>query len=445
MQLNRRQLLGAFGTASVTAALTSCAGFTRSGSDAQAPASAPSGSSSGSVSGELTFTTWGSDSELAGFERAIAAFQSANPGATVALNAVPFEQMFPNIDAQLQSDTAPDIFRVDYDNLGTYAGRGQLLDLTDYLDGAIGDDFTESMWQAVQFDGAPHGLPHHTDTSTILYNISAFEAAGITSVPDTLDSAWTWEEFEQVALTLQAQLPDGRYPFAYNWQGQGVTRWLSWLFQADGRFLDEDLVTPAIDSEAGRAAVDFTASFFARGLVPENSSVKSTTFASDLFFSETVAMTFAGAFLLPSADSLAPFEWGATFSPRNVRGGGDLGGNALVATAGTTKPELAAQFLTFMTQQETMNDFCAGASLLPTRRDLVDAGIEFEIRPELSTVFVQQATTVQGADAAQVASASMAAINLVLSDQLEQAFVAGQSTDDTLANMSAGIAEATAR
>ncbi|MBC8092924.1 MAG: sugar ABC transporter substrate-binding protein, partial [Pseudonocardia sp.] len=362
-----------------------------------------------------------------------------------ALNAVPFEQMFTNIDAQLQSNTAPDIFRVDYDNFGTYAGRGQLLDLSGLLDPAIGESFTEALWRAVQFEDRPYGVPHHTDTSAILYNQAAFAAAGITSVPTTVESAWTWEEFDQVARQLQGQLPEGRYPFAYNWQGQGVTRWLSWLFQADGRFLDESLTAPAIDSDAGRAAVDFTKSFFTDGLVPQNSSVRSTTYASDLFFSETVAMTFGGAFLLPDAAELATFEWGATFSPRNARGGGDLGGNALVATAGTTRGELAAQFLTFMTERQQMNDFCATSSLLPTRRDLVEQGITFTERPDLSPVFVGQATTVRAADAAQVASPSMAAINTVLTEQLEQAFIGGLSTQDTVAGMAAGITEALAR
>lgn len=297
----------------------------------------------------------------------------------------------------------------------------------------------------MQFEDTPYGVPHHTDTSAILYNEAAFAAAGITSVPTTVDSAWTWEEFEQVALALQQQLPDGRYPFAYNWQGQGVTRWLSWLFQADGRFLDEALTGPAIDSDAGRAAVDFTKSFFTNRLVPENSSIKSSTYASDLFFSETVAMTFGGAFLLPDAAELATFEWGATFSPRNQRGGGDLGGNALVATAGTSNGELAAAFLTFMTGREAMNEFCATSSLLPTRKDLVAEGIEFAARPDLSNVFVGQATTVRPSDAAQVASPSMAAINTVLSDQLEQAFIGGQSTQDTVAGIAAGITEALAR
>jgi multiple sugar transport system substrate-binding protein len=264
-------------------------------------------------------------------------------------------------------------------------------------------------------------------------------------VPTKLEQAWTWDEFERVAQTLRKELPADKFPFAYNWQGNGVTRWLSWLFEANGRFLAEDLVTPAIKSDAGRDAVDFTKSFFANKLVPPNSSVKSTTYASDMWFSQTVAMTFAGAFLIPDAEKTLDFEWGATFSPRKSRAGGDFGGNALVATAATKKADLAASFLDFLTQEESMRDFCAGASLLPTRRDLSEKGIEFAVRPELSPVFVGQATTVRAADSGQVASPSMSKIITVLKDQLEQALVGGQSTDKTLAGIESGIAAATAK
>lgn len=156
-------------------------------------------------------------------------------------------------------------------------------------------------------------------------------------------------------------------------------------------------------------------------------------------------MTSAGAFLVPDATKTLDFEWGATFSPRAKRAAGDFGGNALVATAKTRDARLAASFLDFMTQQDSMRDFCAGASLLPTRRDLVKKGIDFAIRPELSPVFVGQASTVQPADSGQVASPSMSKIITVLKDQLERAFIGGQSTEGTLAGITAGIAAATAR
>jgi multiple sugar transport system substrate-binding protein len=432
MELNRRQFMAAAGAVTLPVLLAGC-GF-----------STGSSSSEGS-SDTLSFTTWGTDSELAGFRSVIDRFQKANSGTTVALNSVPYEQMFTNIDAQIQAGNPPDVFRVPYYTFGSYAGRGQLLDLTSHLGQGFGDRFTPAAWRAVQNADKPYGVPHHTDTSVILYNKALLAKAGITSVPTALADAWTWDEFEAVAQKLRTSLPADKYPFAYNWQGNGVTRWLSWLFEADGRFLAEDLVTPAIDSAAGRAAVDFTKSFFTRKLVPANDSVKSTTYASDIWYSQTAAMTWAGAFLVPDADKTLDFEWGATFSPRKVRSAGDFGGNALVATAGTKNPELAAKFLDFATQTDSMRDFCAGASLLPTRRDLVADGIQFKVRPELSPVFVGQASSVRPEDSGQVASPSMAKIITVLKDQLEKAFIGGQSTEATLAAMTTGIAAATAK
>ena len=430
MGVSRRQFLGSAGTLAVPLIAAGC-GF------------APSSSKSAAAD-TLTFTTWGTDSELAGFRAAIAAFEKAEPSAKVTLNAVPYEQMFSNIDAQIQAGNPPDIFRVPYYTFGSYAGRAQLLDLTPYAGAGLSQRFTPAAWQAVQNAGKPYGVPHHTDTSVIYYNKAALTTAGVTSVPTALDQAWTWREFEDVAQKLRNTLPAAKFPFAYNWQGNGVTRWLSLLFEADGRFLEQDLRTPAINSAAGRAAVDFSKSFFSRKFVPPNSSVKSTTYAADIWYSQTSAMVFGGAFQVPDATKNLQFDWGVTYAPRDVRAAGDFGGNALVATAATKKPDLAAKFLDFMTQADPMRDFCSGSSLLPTRADLVASGIDFATRPELSPVFIGQATTVRAADSGQVASPSMSKIITVLKDQLEQAFVGGRSTAATLAGMASGIAAATA-
>jgi multiple sugar transport system substrate-binding protein len=433
MPLTRRQLLTAAGAAGAPLALSACGGFSTADRDT---------GSSGSRT--ITFTTWGTDAELAGLRQAVTSFQQANDGVTVQLNSVPYEQMFTTIDAQLQAGNPPDVFRVPYYTFGSYAGRGQLLDLGPHLENGFADRFTPQAWAAVQNAGKPFGVPHHTDTSVILYNVELLKAAGVTDVPTRIEDAWTWEQFEDVATRLRASLPEGKWPFAYNWQGNGVTRWLSWLFEADGRFLSEDLRTAAIDSDAGRAAVEFTQGFFRKDLVPPNSSVKSSTYAADLWYSGTTAMNFGGAFLVPDATSTAGFEWGVTFPPRNVRSAGDFGGNALVATKGVEDPALVARFLDHVTQKQQMQDFCAGASLLPTRADLVEEGIAFRTRPELSPVFVAQAGAVLAQDSGQVASPSMSAIITVLKDQLEEAFVGDQDAATTVRNLAEGIGSAVA-
>ena len=393
--------------------------------------------------GTLTFTTWGTDAELAGFRNSITAFQNANPGSTIALNAVPYEQMFTNIDTQLQAGNPPDIFRVPYYTFGAYAGRGQLLDLAPYLSSGRQAAFTDTAWSAVQNDGAPFGVPHHTDTSAILVNNGLLAAAGIDSVPQSLDEAWTWEELASIGDRLRGSLDSDRYPWAYNWQGNGVTRWLSLLFQAGGAFLDVDQKTPLIDSDAGREAVDFSTSFFEKGFVPSNNTIASSSYASESWFSQSVAMVWSGAFQIPDAESTASFDWTATFAPRNVRGGSDFGGNALVATAQTAQPELATAFLEFVTNADQMESFCRDASLLPTRGDLLNADLDFAVRPELGPIFAAQASTVRPEDVAQVASPSMSAIIPVLKDQLDRSFAGSQDTGATLAALQSGIAEVT--
>ena len=431
MDFSRRRFLA--GSAALTAplALAACGGF------------APAGSQPSQQAGTLAFTTWGTDAELAGFRQVITRFQQANPGTTVKLNAVPYEQMFPNIDAQIQAGNPPDLFRVPYYTFGSYAGAGQLLDLTPHLPTGFAGRFTPQAWAAVQNASKPYGVPHHTDTSVILYNRPLLDAAGVSSVPTKADQAWTWPQLLEVAGRLRSSLPSSKFPLAYNWQGNGVTRWLSLLFQADGRFLAEDLKSPAIDSDAGRAAIDFSRRFFTDKLVPANDSVKSTTYAADTWYSQTAALVWGGAFMVPDADKTADFAWGATFAPRNVRAGSDFGGNALVATAKTTQPDLAAKFLDFATQADSVRDFCTSASLLPTRADLVENGISFTVRPELTPVFLGQAAKVRASDSGQVASPSMSKIITVLKDQLEQAFVGGQSTAATIAGLTKGIAAAT--
>lgn len=428
--MTTRRILGAAAALAATAlTLSGCTGFTGGGSTTS--------------EGTLTFTTWASESEKASFEQLVSDFEAANDGVTVELNVVPYDQMFSNIDAQLSAGNAPDVFRVDYGNLGVYSSQDQLLDVSPYFTADEIAAFTPAMWEAVSYDGTPYGVPHQTDVSALVVNTQLLAAAGVTDLPTTQADAWTWQEFADVAAKLKASLPADTYPFVYNWQLGGTPRWLSWLFQADGRLLEDDGTTPAIDSAAGTEALDFTRSFFENGWVPPTSSVKATTYADAFFTEQSVAMAFAGSFVVPDIDNLAGFEWTALPMPVNDRGATDLGGNALVATKDTDQPDLAASFLKFMVDAENMTTFCAATNELPTRVDIDPSSIDFAVRPDVMPVFVEQAATIQPSDVTQLTSPYLASISVAMQDQLEAAFVNGQSTADTLANLTTSIREAT--
>jgi len=433
--LSRRTLLGSIGGAAATSLVSGCGGFSR-------PDSSEGGGGSGGGD-TLRFKTWASDAEKKAFTRLVKAFNEAE-GVTVDLQIVPYGEMFTGVDTELQAGRPPDIFRVDYPTLGTYSSTEQLLDLSDQLDGDLTGDFIPALYQAVQYDGVAFGVPHQVDTTAVVYQPQLLRDAGITSVPDSLGSAWSWEEFADVSQRLRSSLPDSVYPFAYDWQQFGAYRWLSWLFEADGRLLEEDLRTPALVSDEGRRALEFTRQFLEQGWVPPNTSVKGATYPDTAFQSQKVAMAFVGDFLLPSLDTTigTGFEWQVTYQPQDVRASTDLGGNALVATAATENADLAATFLRFMVDPENMKTFCEETTELPTRQSLVDADLDFDVRPDLMPTFVEQATTLTPEDVAQVTVPFFAQINTVLQDQLELCFVDGQSVDDTLQNIADALESA---
>ncbi|MGF2950058.1 ABC transporter substrate-binding protein [Microbacterium alcoholitolerans] len=430
MRIGNQRLVGIVGLGAASAlVLSGCAGFGGGGSGAGDDQT-------------LTFTTWGSEAEETSFKKLISDFEAEHEGVDIKLNVVPYDQMFSNIDAQLSSGDAPDIFRVDYGNLGVYSSQGQLLDLREYFTQDEIAEFTPAMWEAISYDGAPYGVPHQTDVSALLVNTAMLSDAGIdpSALPTTQEDAWTWEEFADVAEELRTALPADKYPFVYNWQLGGAPRWLSWLFQADGTFLDG--TTATIDSAEGAKALDFTKSFFENDWVPPTSSTKGTVYADSLFTEGTAAMAFIGSFLVPDIDYLAEFEWTAIPMPKDERGATDLGGNALVATKDTGNADLAAEFLKFMVSTEAMSEFCANTNELPTRIDLEGDAVEFKVRPDVMPVFVDQAATIEPQDVKQLTSPAMSAVNTALQDQLEAAFIGGQSTADTLAKLSTAIEEA---
>ena len=435
MKINHKRVVAAAAVVTVGAlALSGCTGFGGGGG----------GGGGGSNSQSLTFTTWGSEAEEMQFKKLIKQFESENDGASIKLNVVPYDQMFSNIDAQLASGDAPDLFRVDYGNLGVYSSQDQLLDLGPYFTDKEIADFVPAMWEAVSFNGTPFGVPHQTDVSALLVNTAMVESAGVdpSTFPTTQDQAWTWAEFADVAQQLRSGLPEDKYPFVYNWQLGGAPRWLSWLFQSGGSYISEDGKKATIDSAEGKKSLDFTKSFFENKWVPPTSSTKATVYADNLFTEGTAAMAFAGSFLIPDQESLNKFEWTAIPMPRDERGATDLGGNALVATKDAKNPKLAAKFLKFMVSADAMSAFCAATNELPTRLDLAGDAVTFDVRPDVMPVFVDQAATIEAGDVKQLTSPGMAAINTALQDQLEAAFTGNQSTPDTLANLSRAIQEA---
>jgi multiple sugar transport system substrate-binding protein len=135
-------------------------------------------------------------------------------------------------------------------------------------------------------------------------------------------------------------------------------------------------------------------------------------------------------------------EWGVTYMIKDTSMASDLGGNAVAATADTKDPEGTASFLEFLASEEEMKQFCIDAQFIPVRTSLVQEGLDYKLRPEDMSVFVNQSETVPAKMAREQTFPDFNKVNQVLADELEAAFKTGQSPEDTAKNIESGTTEA---
>ncbi len=430
--LDRRSFVKVLGLTGAGAALAACSSGDSGSATSEQTGGGSQATSTGKLSGTATMTTWGSDQEIAAFKKIAADFKAAR-GADVKIELLPYDQIRTVIDRRLQAQQAPDLFRVSYTDVGGYATSGALADLSDYMDSSYGDAFLPALWQSVTVDGKPVGVPHHTDTSALAYNKKHFAAAGITDVPTTLETAWTWEQFVAVLQKLKAANL-GAAPFAFNYQLFGAYRWFNTLYQAGGSVLDESLEKPTIDTPEARKALEFTKKLYTDGLHAPSVLVKRPTYPDEIFPTQKISMIQTGDFLIPGLQAAIgkKFEWGVTYLMRDVGAATDLGGNAVVVTEQAKNKDVAAEFAKFLATKENMALFCEQTTVLPVRTDLVDAKLNYAVRPDLMPVFQKQATTMPEALVKASTAPAFAGINQALIDNMDQYLSSSSSSTDSV-------------
>lgn len=415
IHLDRRTFLYSTGLLGATAALAACGG----GSDSPSTGN-KAAVSTGKLSGSVTLTTWASDSEKVAFQKIAADFKAAR-GADVKVEILPYAQIRTVVDRRLQANKPPDLFRVGYTDIGGYADKGVLSDLSDHIDADYGSKFFPALWGAVQYDGAPIGVPHHTDTSSLVFNKAHLKKAGITSVPDKLESAWTWDELEGVLGKIKAANIGGE-PFAFNYQLFGAYRWFNTLFQAGGTVLDHSFKNVTLDTAQAKKALEWTQGLYTKGLHAKSILVKRPTYPDEIFPTQKLSMIQAGDFLLPSLDAAIKkkFEWGATFLPKDAAMATDLGGNAIVVTNQGKNQDVAIEFAKFVVSEKNMKYWCETTGELPVLNSLAEAKLNYAVRPDLMPVFQKQATTLPEALVKTCILPSFTGINQALIDNMDQ-------------------------
>ncbi len=217
---------------------------------------------------EIRMGWWGNDDRAARTQGVIDLFQAAYPDITVIgePNGGTADH-FQIIDTQLAGNNAPDIIQFG----GNWPDYKQYLEpLNDYLGVQLLIDTPERFDQtalvpATDADGNLYAVSLGTNTLVLAYNKTMIEAAGV----DLPANNMTWEELLDYGRELQANLPEGVFPFVDNSTNQA--NYLSYFYTQQGTDLWtlDDGGKSYATVESAAAWLQMWADMRAEGLIPD--------------------------------------------------------------------------------------------------------------------------------------------------------------------------------
>lgn len=281
---------------------------------------------------------------LEDMDKMISEFEKQNPDIKVDVEVIGYDDYFTKLQTQASSKTLPDVFEMNYENFGTYAENGVLLDLTELSekDGEFSPDMlTGNTYEYFQEDGKLYGLTEKMSDVVLYYNKDLFDRAGL-EYPQT---DWTWEDELKAAQQLTKDGVYGIYaPVTYIELYKVVAQ--------NGGALFDEKGNPILDSKENVEALQWMLDKMLKYNIqptPEQMSGKSP---EDMFKNGEIAMVVTGSWML-STFADAPFTWDIALEPGNTNQVHHVFSDGIVVSSNTKKSEAAWKLVKFLSTDTT--------------------------------------------------------------------------------------------
>lgn len=297
------------------------------------------------VSGELKMIFWDSVQE-SGLVKMAEGFMEKNPGCTVTVETVAWDEYWTKLLAAAQGGNMPDVVVMHPDEVQNYAEGGMLLDLTEILEGekANSDNFPQYIVDDFKVGDGYYGIPKDIGTVGLYYNKDLFDAAGV----DYPTSDWTWDDLMNAAEQLTDK-ENGVYGMIAENNGQDFYWNLIW--QNGGDIMDEENKVCLFDSQESIEAMEYAVSFIEKGFSPTASDLANLT-NDEYFESGKAAMTFALSSMLNEYLNVEDLNFGVAELPTGKEKGVICSGMAFSVAANTKYPEAAKALVEYLGSEE---------------------------------------------------------------------------------------------
>ncbi len=379
-------------SAATTAAGATTAAATSAASTTAAATAAVATSASGAPVTITYFTFSAAPDHLKDLDAMIKAFNAVYPNITVKVETAPYDTYFTKLQTLVASNTAPDVYELNYENFVSYASKGVLQDLTPLA--AADKTFEASAfypraYKAFAQNGKQYGLPESFSDVVLYYNKDLFDKAGVAYPTDS----WTWKD----EVAAAQKLTDAKAGVWGTYQPVQFFEFYKMIAQNGGAMFDAS-GKPTVNSAQNVEALKFMLDKFNTYKVSPGEADLSSQPDSDtaLFKDGKLAMWRSGIWNFGAIKD-ATFKWDIALEPGNTTKAHQFFANGIVVSSKTAQSDAAWKWTRFFTSSNDAAKIRVAASWeLPalSNQSLFDDYLKQTPPPSRSIVFKALETAV---------------------------------------------------
>ena len=325
------------------------------------------GQDEGSTTEDVTLSVlWfndGNESEV--FMDTIQDYLEANPAISIDLQLVPFQEYEKRLKLMIAGGTPPDLARVTNNHVSMF--QNELLPLdgrVDDLEGFLSAFNSASVAFASHVNGDVVALPTEATANGMIVNVDYYRNAGIDI--KTLSKTWTWDQWHDAMKKVVAANEGLEYGLGYDFSPH---RWSTLLYEAGGRFLNDDSSAMNFVTPESVDALNFFKKLHDDGLVPKSVWMGSEN-PQELFQAGLVASHIGGSWVINKyATDIDSFEWAAVQMPKRKIRSSVAGGKFIASFKGAANEDEAVKLMLHFSDQKHNALYCRDTYNLSARTD----------------------------------------------------------------------------
>ncbi|MFZ4656929.1 MAG: ABC transporter substrate-binding protein [Caldilineaceae bacterium] len=381
----------------------------------------------------LTLLISGDPTDEAAYQQLIDAFVTEHSDIAVNLINIPSSGDFrKRLAADFAAGTPPDLFLINYRNLGRFAASGAVEPLTDYLANSQlikTDDYYPQALAAFQWNGEQICMPQNISSPVIYYNKTLFDAAGLTYPTD----AWTWDGFLETAkMMTQDSDNDG----ATDLYGFGIdptlVRATPFVWMNGGELVDDPIAPTRLtfDTPESKEALQWFMALQLTHQVTPDAVAEEAESSLSRFINGRLAMFMDSRRAVPEFRAITAFDWDVAALPVGKSQATILHADAFCLAAAGQQKEAAWTFLEFANAEAGQTILASTGRTVPSRIDLSTSPVflDPDAKPANSQAFLAAIPHIRNLPL----MATWSDIEGIVNTELKNAFYGTATLDEAL-------------